>query len=92
MDRRTILGLMAAAAAPALIKSTRGHAALDLDPANPDDVLVMLRKLAHTTGDEPIFWWIHSLRMGLVDSQFTPIWREDGGSIFSVRDREDGDG
>ncbi len=93
MKRRTVLGgLMAAALAPAAVASTGVRAALDLNPDDPDDVLLILRKLAHTTGDKPIFWWIRSLRQGLVDTRFTPFWHQHGGAIFSVRDRDDGEG
>jgi hypothetical protein len=93
MERRTVLGLVAAATmAPALAKASAAHAALDLDPTNPDDVLLILRKLAHTTGNKPIFWWIRALRQGLVDTQFTPFWVHHGGAIFSIRDHDHGDG
>jgi hypothetical protein len=85
------LGLLAAAtAAPAVMKSGAARGALDFDLDNPDDVLLILRKLAHTTGEKPIFWWIKALRQGLVDTQFTPFWVQHGGAIFSIRELDDG--
>ncbi len=91
MDRRMALGLLAAATAtPALLKSGRARGALDLDLDNPDDVLLILKKLGHTTDDKPIFWWIKALRQGLVDTQFTPFWVQHGGAIVSVRELEEG--
>ncbi len=75
MNRRTILGMMGAAALPPLVLGAGfARAGLELDPANPDHVLLMLRKLAHSVGNEPIFWWIRTTRHGLVDSAFTPLW------------------
>ena len=90
MNRRTILGMMGAAALPPFVLGAGvARAGLELDPANPDHVLLMLRKLAHSVGNEPIFWWIRTTRHGLVDSAFTPLWGQNGGAIFATRDVDD---
>lgn len=91
MDRRTFLGMMGAAGLPPFTLAADAHAALDLNVANPNDVLLILRKLAHSVGDEPVFWWIRTTRHGLVDSAFTPLWGQNGGAIFATRDGEDKD-
>jgi len=51
--------------------------------------LLILRKLAHSLGNEPVFWWIRNIRYGLIDSAFTPLWGQNGGAIFVTSESED---
>ena len=88
MDRRTILGMLGAAAAGPFVPRLAGAEA-SLDVNNPDHVLLILRKLAHSLGDKPIFWWIRTIRYGLVDSAFTPMWGQNGGAIFLTRESDE---
>lgn len=92
MDRRTFLGVLGAATAPSMALGSEvamqmppAHA---LDQKNPDHILLILRKLAHSLGNEPIFWWIRTTRYGLVDSAFTPLWGQNGGAIFVTQDTD----
>lgn len=90
MDRRNVLGMLSAAAAGPFVPRLAGaQASLDIDVNNPDHVLLILRKLAHSLGEEPIFWWIRTIRYGLVDSAFTPMWGQNGGAIFITHDSEE---
>ena len=90
MDRRSVLAMMGATALPSsLLMAGSAHAALNLDVNNPDHVLLIHRKLAHSLGRDPIFWWIKTSRFGLMDSAFTPLWGQNGGAIFATRNLDD---
>lgn len=87
MDRRHLLGLMAAA--PVASSLPAGAAAL-LDPKKPDDLYVIHRKLNHGFDDRVIYWYIRAVRYGLVDSEFTPFWDMHVGFLSIAKDEPDG--
>ncbi len=92
MKRRTALGVIGATAvSPYLMAMGDGPtSALTLDASNPDDVLMIYRKLAHTMDDSVTYWWLKSTRYGLVDSKFTHMWDVHVGAMFTAQDREGG--
>ncbi len=90
MKRRTALGVIGATALSPLIMTAGGvSAALNLDPADPDDTLLIHRKLAYSMDDSLTFWWLRSTRFGLVDSAFRPLWNVHVGHIRTTTDLDD---
>lgn len=87
MKRRTALGLIGAAAAAPFIRVPAARAApQDLDPSNPEHTLMITRKLAHTMGDDIVFWWAKLSRLGMVDKIATPLWDVHVGALLTTRD------
>ncbi len=91
MKRRTVLGLMGASLAapmvmPPSVARADGHS---LNPSNPDDVLLMYRKLAHSTDESIVYWWAHLDRAGLVDGELIPFWRVHVAALITTRDIDD---
>jgi hypothetical protein len=85
MKRRTALGLMAAAPFVASrSEQAFGATQLSLDPANPDDLYLINRKVNYTYDEEPVFWYIEAVRYGLVDSKFMPFWNMHVAFLFTV--------
>ncbi len=91
MKRRTALGVIgSAAAAPCLMAmGDAPPAARALDVANPDDVLTIYRKLAHTMDDSVTYWWLRTTRYGLVDSAFTHMWDVHVGAMLTAETVDD---
>ena len=90
MHRRTALGMIGAAAAAPLIKAAPARAdMLALDPSNPSDTLLIQRKLAHTMGDDIVYWWAQLLRMAMVDKVATPLWNVHVGALIAARDLDE---
>jgi len=86
MKRRTALGLMAAAPFGATIGcADTGAPQLELNPADPDDLYLIHRKVNYTFDDQPVFWFIEAVRYGLVDSAFIPFWNMHVGFLFTVK-------
>ncbi len=92
MKRRMALGLLGASAvAPAIIGKAAQAAPLNLDPANPDHVKLIHRKLCFSMDTTPTFMWLRATRFGLVDSRFIPFWEMHVGQAFSTKDMPNGD-
>ena len=90
MKRRTALGLIGAAAATPFLPATPARAEmLKLDPSNPAHTLLITRKLAHTMGDDIVYWWAKLRRMGMVDKVATPLWDVHVGALLTARDLDD---
>lgn len=88
LKRRTALSLLAA---PALVGLKSAHAApLNLDPTNPDHVMLMHRKLCFSADSTPTFMWLRATRMGVVDSKVYPFWEMHVGEAFMTTDLPDG--
>lgn len=92
MKRRSALGLLAGSmAAPAILKRAEAKSApIKLDPANPDHVKLIHRKLCFSMDSTPTFVWLRATRFGLVDSRVTPFWEMHVGQAFTTRDLADG--
>jgi len=91
MKRRSALGLLGAGiAAPAII-GRASAAPIKLDPANPDHVMLIHRKLCFSMDATPTFVWLRATRYGLVDSRFTPFWEMHVGQAFTTKDLPGGD-
>ena len=90
MKRRTALGVIGAAAAAPFVGARKAQAAqLELDPSNPAHVLMITRKLAHTTDDNIVFWWAQLSRMRVLDKISTPLWNVYVGALLKTRDVDD---
>ena len=90
MKRRTVLGLVGAAAAAPLLRAPSARAEmLDLDPSNPAHLLMITRKLAHTMDDSIVFWWAKLLRMAVLDRIATPLWNVHVGALLKTRDLDE---
>jgi hypothetical protein len=86
MKRRTALGLLATAPFGATIGcADTGAPQLKLNPADPDDLYLIHRKVNYTFDDQPVFWFIEAVRYGLVDSAFIPFWKMHVGFLFTVK-------
>lgn len=90
MKRRTALGLIGAAAtAPTVGIAAARPNLLDLDTSNPEHLLMITRKLAHTMDDSTVFWWAQLRRMVVVDKIVTPMWDVWVSAILNTRDVDD---
>ena len=50
---------------------------------------MITRKLAHTMGDDIVFWWAKLSRMGMVDKVATPLWDVHVAALLTARDIDD---
>ncbi|MEZ5474821.1 MAG: hypothetical protein R3E72_07440 [Steroidobacteraceae bacterium] len=94
MKRRTTLGLIGGgfigsgligkpiSARSAVKKRSR----IPLNPASPQDIHFMQRKLAYTYDDRLVFWYVRAVRYGLRDGMFTPFWNMHVGFAFRIED------
>ena len=57
-----------------------------LDPARPEGLHLIHRKLNYTIDDRPVFWPINAVRNGLKDYALTPFWNMHVGIAYKVRD------
>jgi len=90
MKRRTALGLIGAAAASPLVRTPSARAAtLDLDPSDPAHTLMITRKLAHTMGDDIVFWWAKLSRMVMADKIATPMWDVYVAAVLTTQDLDE---
>lgn len=99
MKRRTTLGLIGGgliggsligkfseAGANSQVKSS---SRIPLNPANPEDIHFIQRKLAYTYDDRLVFWYIRAVRYGLRDGIFTPFWNMHVGFVFRIEDLDE---
>ncbi|HEY0942329.1 MAG TPA: DUF1838 family protein [Steroidobacter sp.] len=91
IKRRTVLGLMGAAAGMATIGQTasaaraaRGSRSLDLEDKR--QLALAFRRLAYSLDNSVTFWWMRGTRYGVVDSVATPFWDMYVGAWFTTRD------
>jgi len=91
MNRRESIGLIGtgalgmAALSPAVGARSK-PALLDLDPANPDHLALIHRKLAWATRDTVGYWWLKGIRYAAVPPTYTPFWNMLIAKIFKVQD------
>lgn len=92
MNRRHALNLLGAA--PLVTALTpHGQAYADghlLNPSNPEDLYTIHRKLRYSFDERLVYWYINSVRYGLVDTQFTPLWNMHVGFLAIAEDEQDG--
>ena len=88
MKRRTVLGLIASAAAAPLARVASAAPAemLELDPSNPAHTLMITRKLAHSMDDGIVYWWAKLLRTAVLDKIVTPLWNVHVAAALKTRD------
>lgn len=94
--RRTVLGLLGAAASMATISGT-SRAAKRPQPSwpppdlgNRQELLHVYRKLAYSLDETVTFWWMRGTRYGLVDTVTTPFWDMHIGAWLRTRDLDEG--
>lgn len=100
MKRRTVLGLAGGAVSTTLLGSiaaapqgaaqAASRKAAAFDPADPDQLALAFRKLAHSLDDSLTWWWLHGTRYGIVGSVATPLWDMHVGTWLRTRDLPDG--
>lgn len=91
MNRRSLLKSAAAlgfAAPLAACANARGR--LTLDPAKPDERLLMYRKILHATDDRLVFWWMKLTRYAQIENGLTPLWNIIVGNISRTEDHPEG--
>jgi hypothetical protein len=87
VDRRTAIGLGAAAVATAMT-TTASAAALDV--ARPEDAWQIHRKLQFRTDSGLVFWWIRGPSFGQIGAELTPLYEMNFGVVQRVLQRADG--
>ena len=63
-----------------------GSAATLLDPARPEGLHLINRKLNYTMDDRPVFWFINAVGKGLKDYALTPFRNMHVGIAYKVRE------
>jgi hypothetical protein len=90
MNRRKALGLIGAAGAVPLVGARSARAEmLELDPSKPAHTLMITRKLAHTMGDDIVYWWAKLSRMVMLEKVATPMWDVYVAALLKTRDIDD---
>ena len=94
LQRRTVLGLMGAAALAGVAGvaeagKAKGTAAT-LDLADREQLALAYRKMAFSADDSLAFWWLRGTRYGVVDSVATPMWDMHVGAWMRTRDLDGG--
>lgn len=94
MNRRESMGLigggaigMAGMSSAAEPRSKQGL--LELDPANPDHLALIFRKLAWSVDDSIGYWWLKGMRYAALPPTYTPFWNMLVARIFRVTDMTD---
>lgn len=94
MNRRESISLIGSgalgiAATPGVAASGSGKRRLDLDPANPDHLALIHRKLAWSMDDTVGYWWLKGMRYAALPPTYTPFWNMLVAKIFRVTDMTD---
>lgn len=94
LDRRTALGIgaaaLAAAAMPAAAATTGAVKKRMLDPANPADASLIYRKLRFRTDDGLVFSWLKGPYFAAYQGDLIPMYALNLGSLQRVTQNPDG--
>ena len=88
MKRRTALAAIGAAPfAPALSRTGLSQTrSIEVNPDDPDDRLMIFRKLAHTMDDSIAYFWADLRRLGMVGTTMTRMWDIKIAAMVIARD------